>query len=236
MRRFFLNLLCFLSCGLFCSCRNNGVVCFTFDDFGGDNWVKADEIFKKYNAHATFLVSGNLTEKHIEVMKKLQAAGHTVGLHSVSHANAVPDFEPQTYFEQQIKPQLDVCRKNNIEVHAFAYPNNRHSEEFDEFMFQHFDYLRAGTGPERKVIFTPQKEIHKKMVLKGTGIGEYYKSDVNELKKLLEKAADTNSLIVFFSHDIYPGAPRVHMPAEYLTALLDHASKLNMRIIGAKEL
>lgn len=236
MKKLVLNLLCFLSCGMLCSCRNNGAVCFTFDDFGGDNWVKADEIFKKYDAHATFLISGALTDKHIEVMKKLQEAGHTVGLHTVTHANAIPDFEPQEYFDKQIKPQLDICKANGIEVRAFAYPNNRHNDEFDKFMFQHFDYLRAGVGPARKPIFIPMKDVHKKMVLPGTGIGQYYKSDIKQLKKLLDKAARTDSLIVFFSHNIYPEAPHVHMPTEYLVELLEHASKLNMKIVGAKEL
>lgn len=236
MKKLFLNLVCLLSCGLFCSCKNHGTVCFTFDDFGGDNWLKADEIFKKYDAHATFLICGELTEKHIEVMKKLKKMGHTVGLHTVGHANAVPDYEPQKYFDEQIKPQLDICRQNGIEIKTFAYPNNRHNDEFDKFMFQYFDYLRAGNGPERKPVFIKRKDIHKKMVLPGTGIGKYYKSDLNELKKLLDKAAEEDSLIVFFSHDIYPDAPGVAMPTEYLIELLEHAHKLKMRIAGAEEL
>ena len=37
-----------------------GALVLTFDDFGGENWVKADAIFKKYDAHATFLVCGEL--------------------------------------------------------------------------------------------------------------------------------------------------------------------------------
>ena len=32
-----------------------GAVCFTFDDYHGENWLKADPLFKKYGAHATFL-------------------------------------------------------------------------------------------------------------------------------------------------------------------------------------
>ena len=240
MKRFFLNLICFMTCGLLCSCRQyNGIVCFTFDDFGGDNWVKADEIFKKYDAHATFLVCGELTPKHIEVMQKLQASGHTVGLHTVSHANVTAEvqvFTPESYFMQEVKPQLDICRQNNIDVRAFAYPNNRHNAEFDQYFFQYFDYLRAGVGPVRKPVFIDRKDIHKKMVLPGTGIGKYYKSDLNELKKILDEAARTNTMTVFFSHDIYPDAPGVAMPTEYLVELLKHARKLNMHIAGAKEL
>ena len=28
--------------------ERRGALCLTFDDFGGDHWVKADKIFKKY--------------------------------------------------------------------------------------------------------------------------------------------------------------------------------------------
>ncbi len=224
---------------LMCGCRNHGAVCFTFDDFGGDNWVKADELFKKYDAHATFLVSGNLTDKHIEVMKKLQDAGHTVGLHSVGHANATSDpqiYTPEAYFNEQIKPQLDICKADNINVTAFAYPNNRHNEEFDKYLFQHFDFLRAGVGADKQPVFVPKKQLKRKIVLQGKGIGKYYNSDLNEIKKLLDHAAETNSMIAFFSHDIFPDAPRIHMPTEWLEELLKHASERKMRIIGANEI
>lgn len=239
MKKIYLIIISFIICLFSSSCKNKGTVCFTFDDFGGDNWLKANEIFKKYNAHATFFISGEITEKHIEVMKKLQQSGHTIGLHSINHRNVLPyndDSAPEKYFNSEIKPQLDICRKNNIAVHAFAYPNNLHDETFDNFLFRHFDYLRTGNGAENKTFFIKTDNIRKKMILPGTGIGKYYKSDTDTLKKLLEKATDTDTLIVFFSHNIFPDAHGVHMPSELLEELLAHAAKLNMRIIGAKEL
>lgn len=178
-----------------------GTVCFTFDDFGGDNWLDADKIFKKYDAHATFLVCGELTEQHVEVMKKLQEAGHTVGLHTVNHANAVSEpqeYTPESFFMKQIKPQLDICIANNIDVVAFAYPNNRHNDEFDKYLYQYFDFLRVGVGAEKKPIFIPVKKLQRKMLLQGAGIGQYYNSNMNELKKILDHASKTNSMTVFF--------------------------------------
>ena len=58
----------------------------------------------------------------------------------------------------------------------------------------------------------------------------------NELKKLLDRAAETDSMIVFFSHNIYPKAPRIHMPTEWLEEILQYARKLNMNIVGTDQL
>ena len=43
-----------------------GAVCLTFDDSRYTDWLAQRELFKKYNAHATFFYSGELTESHIQ--------------------------------------------------------------------------------------------------------------------------------------------------------------------------
>ena len=219
--------------------KGKGAVCFTFDDYAGANWLKADALFKKYNAHVTFFIVGAITPEKVGVMKKLQESGHSIGLHSIHHRNAVPlpgKWDMKKYFEQEVKPQLEICRKHKIDVRGFAYPNNRRSEATDRELFKHFDYLRAGLGKEKKTLFYGKKETASKMVLGGGGIGAYYKSDVNALKKILKEAADSNKMVVFFSHNIYPGAKNVHMPSEMLEELLKYAAAIGMRVVGINEI
>ena len=219
--------------------QRRGAVCFTFDDYGGENWVKADKIFKKYDAHATFFVVREITEEKAKVMKTLQAAGHTVGLHTIKHRNANPlpsGWTSDQYIKDQVLPQLEACEKYGIKVRSFAYPNNRRSEVSDQALYKYFDYLRAGWGKSKQPIYTPLAELPEKMVLGGGGIGQYYKSDLNKLKGLLDEAHKRDALIVFFSHNITPKAKSIHMPTELLEALLKHARKLNMNIVGAEEL
>ena len=220
--------------------ERRGALCLTFDDFGGADWVKADKIFKKYDAHATFLISGLIDQDRIAVMKALQSAGHTVGLHGRNHLSAskLPEgWTAQMYFEKQVKPQLDVCKANNIKVVAFAYPNNQHNEASDKELYKYFSYLRAGGwGREYKPIYYPLNALPEKMILGGGGIGEYYKTDIAVIKKQLEEAHKSNSLVVYFSHNIFPGAGHIHMPSELLEELLAYARKLNMHIVGAAEL
>ena len=219
--------------------ERRGAVCFTFDDYHGENWVKADAIFKKYDAHATFLIVREITAEKAAVMQTLQKAGHTVGLHTSSHRNANPlprGWNEEKYIADQVLPQLEACKKFGIKVRSFAYPNNRRTDKTDQALFKYFDYLRAGWGKSKQPVYTPISELSDKMVLEGGGIGEFYKSDLANLKKLLDEAHKKDALIVFFSHNITPNAPKIHMPTELLEALLKHARKLNMDIVGFEEL
>ena len=235
------NLLLLLLAVLLSGCAaamNKGAVCFTFDDYAGANWLKADKIFKKYDAHVTFFVVGTITPQKLEVMKKLQSAGHSVGLHSLHHRNAVPlpaGWTAKDYFEKEVKPQLEICRKAGLDVQGFAYPNNRRNETVDNELFKHFNYLRAGKGKAPKLFYAAE-DLKEKMVLGGGGIGPYYKSDITQLKKILAEAAEKKALVVFFSHDIYPKARHVHMPEEMLEQLLAAARELGMKIIGVNEI
>ena len=121
-----------------CSCgsigeaaRPRGAVCFTFDDYHGENWLKAVPLFRKYEAHATFFIVGEITQEKADVMKKLQEAGHTAGLHSLHHCDAVPfihERSEEEYFRTEIKPQLDSCARYGLSIRSFAYPNNRRDE------------------------------------------------------------------------------------------------------------
>ena len=98
-----------------CAAEPHGAVCFTFDDYHGENWLKAAPLFKKYNAHATFFVLGEITQEKADVMKKLRDAGHTVGLHTVHHRDAVPFIHQQgadEYIAKEITPQLDAPAGN----------------------------------------------------------------------------------------------------------------------------
>lgn len=222
-----------------CVSERRGAVCFTFDDYHGEKWLKSVPLFQKYGAHATFFIVGEITPEKADTMKKLQNAGHTVGLHTLHHRDAVPFIQEQgeaRYLKEEIFPQLDACKKYGITVRSFAYPNNRRDEASDRMLFPYFDHLRAGNGPARKPLFYPLETLPEKSWLGGTGIGTYYKSDLKVLKALITQAAESRSVLVFFSHSIFPGAENINMPTEWLEELLHHARQLNMNIVGFDEL
>lgn len=227
----------------------HGIICLTFDDSHCDSWLNAMELFKHYDAHGTFFFSGAVNPKMISTMKILKGNGHSIGLHTLNHANAGDYFikhGAEDYIAKEIVPQLDICRKAGLEITNFAYPNNQRTVETDKVLFKHFDFLRAGLGAKREsgvslADFPPMfrkadESLHTKQVMGGMGIGTYYKSDRVALDAVLERAARNDEMIIFYSHNITPGAQHIHMPAELLEHMLAKAKELNMTVAGFDDL
>ena len=223
----------------------HGAVCFTFDDGVYRQWLLQLSLFKQYQASATFFYSGEITEEAAESMLMLRKNGHSIGLHTLRHLDCV-DVDMQTYFDTQIKPQLEAAEKYGVkEIRYFAYPNNRHSPESDQFLSRYFARFRVGAKigkpkgfwiADQEKAYIPLEKIPQTKSLGGCGIGEYYLSTEENLDAALEKAAKENKLIVFFSHGISPHATSVHMPQELLEHLLEKASELKMAVVGFDQL
>ena len=62
-------------------------ICYlTFDDGPSENTVKILDILKQYDAKATFFVIGNcIGEETREILERIIAEGHAVGLHANNH-------------------------------------------------------------------------------------------------------------------------------------------------------
>ena len=105
----------------------NGAVCFTFDDAAYDQWIEVLPLWAKYNAHATFFAAGEINQLAVEAMKQLQSAGHTVGLHSLHHADAV--------IFQRLTGKVDHHAKNDAQHHR--HDDHVDANEFDPKLFQH---------------------------------------------------------------------------------------------------
>ena len=222
-----------------------GVVCFTFDDGAYHSWLPQMKLFERYGARATFFYSKEITSEAAESIKVLKGYGHSVGLHTLGHRDAI-DVEMQNYFDEQIAPQLRAAEKYGIgDLRYFAYPNNRHTDESDRFLSKYFSRFRAGAKIKepkgfwiagQDEAYIPYSEIPGRKVLGGCGIGAFYESTLENLTAALTRAAEENLLIVFFSHGIYPEAPSVHMPVALLEQLLEKCAQLGIVAAGFDEL
>lgn len=227
-----------------------GVVCFTFDDARYRQWLPLMETFAAFHAHVTFFFHGEIDAEAADAMRRLRHFGHSVGLHSVSHADADAGFAEigaEAYFDEEIAPQLEACRRAGIEVRNFAYPNNRHTAETDRFLMAHGGFRRfrcglASNPPKGFAIaaqpdaFMPLDAVKNAAVLGGCGIGEYYATTQENLNAGLTRCAETNTLLTFFSHGISETPGWVDMHMHTLEQCLAETARQGISMAGFDEL
>ncbi len=225
----------------------HGIVFFTFDDRNFNGWLQAIPLFEKYNAHATFMVSGEIDQDTAQKIKTLQEHGHSIGLHTKTHSD-MPLFcrekSAEEYFSAEIAPQLEACKKYGLEIRNFAYPYNARTDETDAFLLKYFRKLRAGCGgPTNELDLTQHAPLFRSIdslktdhLMRGAGIGTYYNSSEEMLCRVLKRAAAENLAVVFFSHNIAPAAQHIHMPTGTLENCLKLAQELGIKVAGFDEI
>ncbi|MEG0275520.1 MAG: polysaccharide deacetylase [Coprobacillus sp.] len=96
--------------------NGNKTVYLTFDDGPSANTAKVLEVLKKYNAKATFFVTGN-GQKYNYLIKQAHNEGHTIGLHTYSHNYSRVYSSVNNYFNdldkigQMVKGQIGFVPK-----------------------------------------------------------------------------------------------------------------------------
>lgn len=95
---------------------NEKIVYLTFDDGPSANTKKILDILDKYNAKATFFVTGN-GKKYNQYIKEAYEKGHTIGLHTYSHQYDEVYASVDAYFDdlnkigQMVKEQIGFVPK-----------------------------------------------------------------------------------------------------------------------------
>lgn len=229
-----------------------GILCLTFDDNHWEHWAANIPLFRKYGARCSFFAMGELDHNKFPsaqpCLKRLADDGHCVGLHSVSHAE-VPDVMARdggdAYWKKEIFLPEHMLGRAGIRPVSFAYPNNRHNPETDAYLrtrgFRRFrasvSGIKGGYAPNKFGMkhaevdcgFRTAADFPSMTVVEGFGVGEYYKTDIDDLLKALDRAAERNEVVAFYSHDISPDALGVGMKTAWLERILAHAQSLGMR-------
>ncbi len=217
---------------------NKGILCLTFDDQHFDSWTKALPTFAKYNAHATFFISGEISEEIFQKIKMIYDAGHSVGLHTKNHLNA-PDYfqehSAEEYWKNEIEEAYNTLKEGGIIATAFGYPNNRRTEETDAYLSKWFRRFRAGSK-EVNSEYIAVSELENNRVMKGDGIGWLYKTTEKDIMENISLAAKENSCITYFSHNIEYSEPHYDMKIELLEKILSNAEEHGVKVMGFNEL
>ena len=141
-------------------------VALTFDDGPSELITKKIlALLDKYNAKATFFVSGINAQRHTEIIKEIIGRGHTIGNRSDSH-NPFLMLKSSRRLTQEIVQAQKILRKMGMEALAFRPPvgivNPKLGKVLDELeMFCVTFNRRAGDAGNRFV-----KSISKKILNK----------------------------------------------------------------------
>src|SRR5579864_3555600 len=77
-----------------------GTVALTFDDGPSEIYTpQILDILKKYNVKATFFVVGASARQHPELIRRIQAEGHAINEHTMTHPMLTHLAQSQWYYE-----------------------------------------------------------------------------------------------------------------------------------------
>ena len=100
---------------------NEKVVYLTFDDGPSENTKKIMDILAKYDAKATFFVTGR-NQDYNYLIKDAYNAGHTIALHTYSHEYSTVYASVDAYFDDLNKVGQMVKKEIGFVPHYIRFP------------------------------------------------------------------------------------------------------------------
>lgn len=113
----------------------------TFDDGPDPVWTpKVLDKLKQYDAHAVFFVTGTMASRHPDLVQRMVAEGHELGLHTFNH----PDLALQTQSRidwELSQNQLALAGAAGIRTSLFRPPYSSFSAALDDKSWPVTEYI-----------------------------------------------------------------------------------------------
>lgn len=93
----------------------------TFDDGPDENYTtQLLNLLKKYNIKASFFCVATFAEKNREIINRMKEEGHTIGLHSFEHKNAL--IKGPGYTNKDFKESMEIMKELDVNIKSFRPP------------------------------------------------------------------------------------------------------------------
>ena len=102
--------------------EDSGTVYLTFDDGPSDRTSDVLEILDRYGIKATFFVCGGEDEKSQQLMRDIVNAGHTIGIHSISHDYEKIYSSVESYLDDFNETYMCVYNATGVKPQIFRFP------------------------------------------------------------------------------------------------------------------
>ena len=102
--------------------EDNGTIYLTFDDGPSKNTMDIINILGRYDIKATFFFNGGTDETTMERMKAVADAGHSIGVHSVSHDYEKVYESVESYLEDFNATYNCIYEATGVKPQIFRFP------------------------------------------------------------------------------------------------------------------
>lgn len=101
--------------------RCNQTIYLTFDDGPDSEYtLQLLNLLDRYNIKASFFVVAEFAKQNSAIIKRMQQAGHLIGLHSLSHKNGLVQTPAST--EYDFEQSIEIMKQLGVDIHYFRPP------------------------------------------------------------------------------------------------------------------
>ncbi|MFF0157344.1 polysaccharide deacetylase family protein [Streptomyces sp. NPDC005263] len=113
----------------------------TFDDGPDPTWTpKVLDVLEKHHAHAVFFVTGTMTSRYPDLVKRMVDEGHEVGLHTFNHPDLSYQSEKRIDWELS-QTQLAITGAAGIRTSLFRPPYSSFADAMDDRSWPVTEYI-----------------------------------------------------------------------------------------------
>ncbi|MYU22081.1 glycosyltransferase [Streptomyces sp. SID8352] len=113
----------------------------TFDDGPDPTWTpKVLDVLKKHDAHAVFFVTGTMTSRYPDLVRRMVDEGHEVGLHTFNHPDL--SFQSERRIDWELSQnQLAISGAAGIRTSLFRPPYSSFADAMDDESWPVTEYI-----------------------------------------------------------------------------------------------
>ncbi|WP_189268257.1 bifunctional polysaccharide deacetylase/glycosyltransferase family 2 protein [Streptomyces fuscichromogenes] len=116
-------------------------VVLTFDDGPDPAWTpKVLDVLKKHHAHAVFFVTGTMTSRYPQLVRRMVAEGHEVGVHTFNHPDLSYQSKKRVDWELS-QTQLAITGAAGIRTSLFRPPYSSSADAMDDLSWPVTEYI-----------------------------------------------------------------------------------------------
>ncbi|WP_330339663.1 bifunctional polysaccharide deacetylase/glycosyltransferase family 2 protein [Streptomyces sp. NBC_00557] len=113
----------------------------TFDDGPDPTWTpKVLDVLKRHHAHAVFFVTGTMTSRHPDLVRRMVAEGHEVGVHTFGHPDLSYHSTRRIDWELS-QSQLALAGAAGIRSSLFRPPYSSFADAMDDRSWPVTEYV-----------------------------------------------------------------------------------------------